>query len=519
MAPEGAVGRSAPYTAASMRVVVCNRLTEYLGIQIVTAILRAQGHEVSLVFEPDLLTAAFVRGLPPVVRSRVDSAERAARRVLALAPDVVLFPSEINSFDWCARVGALVKAERPQALMVHGGFHTTSAPEQCIGRDGVDVLCIGEGDGAIPDLVDRLANGQPIHNVPNLWVRQGAVVHRNAPRPLIDDLDSLPFPDKGLYYDVLPGLSREYMCVASRGCHWACSFCFYTTLYDLYGRKGFVRARSPQHVIDELVAARARWDIETVVFHDDIFPTTLKWLKTFAPLYRERVGLPFSCITHPQLVRDETADLLASMGCRYVIMGAQTANESSRDAAVLNRTETSDDILQAVHRLRRHGIFVLLDHIFGVPGEGAEDQENALRFYLDAGPDVVKPFFMSYFPGTDLSKRAEAARSVDADELGRNREGAWDHFMFEGSLSGTDYRAYNLAYALWPMLSADKRRRMVEGGWHRRLAPIGGLPGLGNVILFPRLFTGLLDGRDIRPKLYLNYLRTILRYEVQLSGR
>ncbi len=499
-----------------MHVVVCNRLTEYQGIEIVSASLKAAGHRVDLVFEPDLLTAAFVRRLPAGLSRRIDSVERAARRVVALAPDVVLFPSEINSFDWCSRVGAAVKPSLPRALMVHGGFHVTSTPEECIARDGVDVLCIGEGDHAVPELVEALARGEDHRSIPNLWVKDDdGTVHRNAPRPLIADLDSLPWPDKSLYYDDLPGLAREYVCVASRGCHWACSFCFYTTLYDIYGRNGFVRARSPQHVIGELVEAKRRWNPEYVVFHDDIFPTSLKWLKEFAPLYIEQVGLPFSCITHPQLVRQETADLLGAMGCRYVIMGSQTANPDSRGEEVLNRTESSEEIATATRRLREHGIFVLLDHIFGVPGESEQDQEDALRFYLDAAPDVVKPFFMSYFPGTDLTKRAEEAASVERNELDRNVEGGWDHFMFEGALHGNDYRPYNLAYALWPMLGTRGRRAMIELGLHKRLAPIGGLPGLGNIILFPRLVTGLLGDRDIRPKLYLNYLRTIVGYQVR----
>ena len=499
-----------------MKIVVCNRLTEYLGVEIVSALLKQAGHTVELVFEPDLLTAAFVRALPGRLARYADSVERTAKRVIAARPDLVLFPSEINSFDWCSRVGARVKQEVASILMLHGGFHTTSSPDHCIAQPGVDMICIGEGDHAVPELVEALATGTDHRSIPNIWVKDAdGTVHRNDPRPLIQDLDSLPFPDKELYYGPMPGLAKEYMCVASRGCHWACSFCFYTTLYDLYGRDGYLRARSPQHVIDELVAAKERWDIQTVVFHDDIFPTTLKWLKEFAPLYRDRVGLPFSCITHPQLVRQETADLLGMMGCRYVIMGSQTANPDSRQEGILNRTESSAEIAEAVKRLRAHGIFVLLDHIFGIPGETAEDQEEALRFYLDAGPDVVKPFFMSYFPGTDLTKRAEQAQSVAADELGRNVEGGWDHFMFEGALHEGDYGAYNLAYALWPMLGKAGRAAMIDRGLHRKLAPLGRLPGLGNVILFPRLVTGLLNDRDIRPKLYINYLRTILGYQAR----
>lgn len=499
-----------------MRVVVCNRLTEYLGVEIISALLKEAGHEVKLVFEPDVLTAGFVRALPAALREGIDSAERTARRVVAAEPDLVLFPSEINSFDWCARVSAAVKKRRPAIWTLHGGFHTTSTPEECIARDGVDMICQGEGDHAVPELVEALARGADHRAIANIWVKDpDGTIHRNEPRPLIKDLDSLPYPDKDLYYDELPGLQREYMCVASRGCHWACSFCFYTTLYDLYGQDGFLRARSPSHVIGELEVALEKYDMKYVVFHDDIFPTSLKWLKEFAPLYKEKIGLPFSCITHPQLMREEVADLLGDMGCKYVIMGSQTVNESSRQPEVINRTESSEEIAAAVRRLKKWGIFVLLDHIFGIPGETLEDQEEALRFYVETGADVIKPFFLSYFPGTDLSRRADAARSVDEDELNRSHDADWDHFMFEGNLSGRDYRAYNLAYALFPMLGSRGRRLMLKAGLHRKLAPIGSLPGLGNIILFPRLATGLLTDRDIRPKLYLNYLRTIVGYQVR----
>ena len=499
-----------------VRIVVCNRLTEYLGVEILSALLKREGHSVELIFEPDLLAAAFVRALPAPLATHLDSVQRAARRVLAREPDLVLFPSEINSFTWCAEVGEQIKNQRPEIHLLHGGFHTTSAPEDCITKRGVDMLCVGEGDLAIPELINALQDGRDITAIANIWVKDhDGTVHRNAPRPLVQDLDSLPWPDKSLYYDEMPGLAREYMCVTSRGCHWACSFCFYTTLYSLYGRDGYLRARSPGHVIGELVAAKEQWDLKYVVFHDDIFPSSIRWLREFAPLYREQVGLPFSCITHPQLMLDETVDLLAEMGCRYVIMGAQTVNETSRSPEVINRTESSEDIRMAVGRLKARGIFVLLDHIFGIPGENLEDQERALQFYVDAGPDVIKPFFMSYFPGTELSRRALEGSEVSSSEVSRNEAGQWDHFMFEGALSGDDFRAYNLAYALFPLLSEEARRAMVRFGLHHRLAPLSGLPGMGNLILIPRLLTGLLGERDIRPKLYLNYLSTISKYRLR----
>jgi hypothetical protein len=87
--------------------------------------------------------------------------------------------------------------------------------------------------------------------------------------------------------------------------------------------------------------------------------------------------------------------------------------------------------------------------------------------------------------------------------------------MFQGQLSGDDYRPWNLAYSLFPMLGPRGREILLKWKLHHRLAPVTALPGMGNVILFPRLLTGLLGDRDIRPRLYLNYVRTILRYKLR----
>ncbi|HCP44569.1 MAG TPA: hypothetical protein DIU15_00810, partial [Deltaproteobacteria bacterium] len=72
--------KSLLYSADVMRIVVCNRLTEYLGVEILSALLKAAGHSVELVFEADLLSATFLGALPPSLSQRADSAGRAARR-------------------------------------------------------------------------------------------------------------------------------------------------------------------------------------------------------------------------------------------------------------------------------------------------------------------------------------------------------------------------------------------------------------------------------------------------------
>ena len=113
-------------------------------------------------------------------------------------PDVVAFSLTTNAFPYTASLAALTK-RHSEALTICGGAHATLRPDEVIAIDGVDMVCIGEGEGAIFDLCQRLEEGRDTSDIPNLWVKKNGVVHRNPVRPLIADLDDLPFPDREVF--------------------------------------------------------------------------------------------------------------------------------------------------------------------------------------------------------------------------------------------------------------------------------------------------------------------------------
>jgi hypothetical protein len=140
------------------------------------------------------------------------------------------------------------------------------------------------------------------------------------------ELDDYPFPDKELFFRAEPELKRNpYLIMTARGCPYSCTFCSNDMLHDLYREeKTHVRRRSVDNVIAELLWARRFTSYRQVNFNDDVFTVGKPWLEEFVPKYREAIGVPYLCVTHPSAVTRDIVKLLQESGCR--IVGAHPAH-------------------------------------------------------------------------------------------------------------------------------------------------------------------------------------------------
>jgi len=494
-----------------MHICFVTRLTEHLGIQLLSAICKEAGHEVSHVFDPGVESAGVVPGswLPGVLNTD----EVTVRDVLAKRPDLVGFNIEINTFSWAVDIAQRLKEERPELPIIVGGVHATTVPAVVMGFSCFDYLCVGEGDDALVELMDAMEGQRDLSSIANIWSRSEGGVNKNAPRPLRKDLDSLPFFDKSIHYDLVPEMSHEYHTNASRGCVYSCSFCFYQPIQEVYGGR-FRNQRSPENVCDELEQALARWpSIRTVTFHDEVFTANRRWLEEFAELWPKRVGLPFSIITHPELVNERIAELLGKAGCVHCIMGTQTVNERIRKD-VLARTESTDDIDLAVRSLRAQGIWVVVDHILGIPGETEADQDEALLFYASCAPDLVKVFFLTYLPGTDINQVGLDSGDWTLEQLRQAERGHLDSWLFKGVGDIPRWRSYYQLFTLLSVIPPRAMELLVKSGLHRSMKLMDPV-FLPSLFLAPRIARSLLGGREEQPRSYLTYLKGLSRYTLE----
>lgn len=303
----------------------------------------------------------------------------------------------------------------PNAVSVFGGPHPTYFPK-FIDNDGVDAICIGEGDEAFLDFVTRLERGEDFSLTKNWWVKYQDRLYQNPLRPEITDLDGLPFPDRRLL-DACPSYINKNLraFIATRGCPYNCSYCFNPAYRELYRRNGLtarVRRRSVDNLIAEIQLVRENNGMRSVAFYDDIFVTAPDWLEELAAKYSQQIGLPFECNLRIEQVTPETVFALKRAGCAIIAIGVETADEEMR-TNILRRRYTNQQLVQACALIREHGILLKTYNILGLPPGGIDADLQTLELNIALKADLPTASIFQPYPGTALG---EAAR----------REGYWD---------------------------------------------------------------------------------------------
>ena len=137
--------------------------------------------------------------------------------------------------------------------------------------------------------------------------------------------------------------------MASRGCPYRCTFCFNNFFANLPEEKRgkYVRQRSVEHVMHELLEAKRRYDLRFVDFEDDVFTVDKAWVYAFLDRYKREIGVPFHCLTHPRYMDEELAQWLADAGCTSIQMGIQSADDSYKYDTV-KRYEKTEHVERAL---------------------------------------------------------------------------------------------------------------------------------------------------------------------------
>ncbi|NLE75487.1 MAG: B12-binding domain-containing radical SAM protein [Chloroflexi bacterium] len=356
------------------------------GILLISSVVKQAGHRTSL-----------------VVATEEDPLASARR----LRPDVVAYTVYTGTQNAYLEINRQIKAELP-VVSIFGGPHPTFFPEM-IQRDGVDAICIGEGEYATLDLLNALEAGQSIAHLPNWHVRVGDQVYRNPLRPLLtaDELDALPFPDRKLLYDAHPASARTRIrpIITGRGCPYNCSFCFNQAFAELYDTAKRTRQRSVGRVMEEVQTLRAQHGLDFVLFMDDTFIVNPKWLREFSAQYRAQVGLPFWCQVRADLVNDEKVRLLRDAGCVSVSFGIESGDDRLRNE-ILDRHMSREEILSAAQRLRDAGIAFSTNNMLGLPSGSLETDLETLRLNIQCRPAYANVFLYQPYPKTRLGEMA-----------------------------------------------------------------------------------------------------------------
>jgi radical SAM superfamily enzyme YgiQ (UPF0313 family) len=315
------------------------------------------------------------------------------------------------------------------AVIIFGGIHATSYPEDCL--ELADIVVTGEGEETLPELLGLLIKAdRPA--LPEFSQVEGIVYNRDNEiictpvRQPPTNLDLLPFPkhlpdamyvthrgkiraikDTAIYKRYARYRGTFLSVLSSRGCPFSCNYCCNSVFLSLYGKIP-IRKRTPENVIDEIMEEVKEYkNILTVNFQDDCFlMKTVEWVENFAELYRENIGIPFIIRTTPKQITKEKLLLLQSAGLRWVFMGLQTGSDRI-NREIYGRQVTSAEFLQAAQVLTELKLSNWYDVILDNPYETKADHLKTIDVLLRTPrPFQLDLFSLDYFPGTQIRERA-----------------------------------------------------------------------------------------------------------------
>lgn len=409
-----------------------------IGLRVLSACLQQAGHDTRMIFLPSAKeTSSFLLFDPAEIYE-----EQVIEQVAALCADAELIGITVmtNYFHKAKQLTRALK-EQLEVPIIWGGIHPTVRPAECLTY--ADLVCVGEGEDVLVDLANCIAEDKSHKDVANLAYKTAHdEVVINPLRPLIEDLDELPFPDYGpdnhyilhmgqvkpltasllRFYLMAESATGEpvYPLLATRGCPHRCNYCANDSYTDLYQNWRHVRRRSNTSLIKEINTFRERFPfIREVALLDDVFVAApIKTIVDFSQLYKQKVGLPFYCIVSPLTINEPKLVALIEAGLVRVSMGIQSG--SKRIQRFYNRPMDNEAILKAtrlIHKYIGNTLPPVYDVITDNPYEKIEDQLATLELlHQIPSPYKLLMFSLVFYPGTALYNEALTDKLIKCEE-------------------------------------------------------------------------------------------------------
>lgn len=343
--------------------------------------------------------------------------------------------------------------------IVVGGWQASLNPQDTIHY--TDYLCIGEGEEALVELVEKMAGDADTHDIPNFWINTPSGIIKNQVRELQRNLSAYPLP---IYEDrfcfVIENNSltnREpyfanprYGTFIGRGCPYKCTYCSNSYMAgNVYpGSWSRIRYRDVEHVKEEMrLIKKELKNIRTINFYDEVFSPPLGWIQDFFAWYKDEVAIPFYCFFYPGTCSDEKARLLAEAGMAGVWLGIQSGSERVR-RDVFKRHYSNEKIISQAKIFLKYGISVRYDFIFDNPFESFDESLESISLMLELPqPYSLNTFSLKYFPNTEITEMARERGLIEKKDADDHRVTDQDYYLISRETGDGEHKFINyLAY-------------------------------------------------------------------------
>jgi radical SAM superfamily enzyme YgiQ (UPF0313 family) len=336
-------------------------------------------------------------------------------------PDLIGF--SIMSFNYAEALEiARFIRDNFSVKIIFGGVHVILSPQEVIENEEIDIICTGEGEEVLKELLDNNLN---CTNVKGIWYKRDGEIIKNENRRLIESLDLLAFPDFEDFdlEKYFASINNNLPIMASRGCPYVCSYCSNHALRKKLDGK-YVRFRSVDNVIKEIelrIKQLKNKGMKYLYFFDDTFILYKDFVREFCEKYKKKGFhkiLKWSANVRADLVTDEIIKTMKDAGCYEARMGVESGNDYIRNK-VYKRNMTEEQIFNAFKIIKDNGLLLRLYFMFGAPYETIEMMDETLDMAKKSNADMIIFVELLPLPGTEIKKMFEKENLLECD-ISRN---------------------------------------------------------------------------------------------------
>jgi len=359
-----------------------------LGIMYIAAVLEKAGYKVEIL-------DAFITDSPfRKIGNKMEAGmtyEKIMDEIKRRKPDIAGISNPFTSqVENTIRTADIVKDVDSDILTVVGGPHVTAVPVEFLGQArNVDIVVIGEGEYTMLDIARFFEGYKRITQVQGIAYKKDDKLVLNPPRPLIKNLDELPYPayhlvemeqylnPKKIEYRSFK--DRAIPMITSRGCPFNCIFCS----VHLHMGKAF-RAHSASYVVNHIEHVVNKYRVKTIYFEDDNLTFDLKRFEAICDKIIEK-NIKVKWET-PNGIRADNLNLnvlkkMKKAGCQSVIFGIESGDQFVLDN-IINKSLRLNDAVKTIKMCREAGLKTAAFYIIGFPGEKRENMLKTVEFAL-----------------------------------------------------------------------------------------------------------------------------------------